>query len=130
MAMQYQDNNYILSKETSIIIGIGMDVHRTLGHGFSEIVYKDASEYEFENKRIDYKREKEYCIKYKEITLKHMFYADFVVFNSVILEIKAKKAIAEEHYTQTINYLAVSKCKVGLIFNFGESSLIYKRIIL
>ena len=128
--MNYQNDNYPLSNETSITIGIAMEVHRNFGRGFSEIVYKDAMEYEFGKRDIDYKREKEFSIKYKDIILPHRFYADFVVFDAVILEIKAQKGIAEEHYTQTINYLAASKCNVGLILNFREASLIFKRVIL
>jgi len=106
-----------------------MEVHRCLGRGFSEIVYKDAMEYEIDKRNIYYKREKEYLIKYKEIILAHKFYADFVVFDSIILEIKAQKGIAEEQYAQVINYLVASKCQVGLILNFGESSLIFRRIV-
>lgn len=128
--MNYQNDNYLLSAETSVIIGIAMEVHRTLGRGFSEIVYKDAMEYEMNEKHIEYKREKEFLIKYKKVILPHKFFADFVVFDAVILEIKAQKGIVEEHYAQTINYLAASKCKVGLILNFGEASLIFKRVIL
>ena len=124
--MNYQNDNYLLS----VIIGIAMEVHRTLGRGFSEIVYKDAMEYEMNEKHIEYKREKEFLIKYKKVILPHKFFADFVVFDAVILEIKAQKGIVEEHYAQTINYLAASKCKVGLILNFGEASLIFKRVIL
>ena len=128
--MNYQNDNYLLSAETSVIIGIAMEVHRTLGRGFSEIVYKDAMGYEMNEKHIEYKREKEFLIKYKKVILPHKFFADFVVFDAVILEIKAQKGIVEEHYAQTINYLAASKCKVGLILNFGEASLIFKRVIL
>ena len=128
--MNYQNDNYLLSAETSVIIGIAMEVHRTLGRGFSEIVYKDAMEYEMNEKHIEYKREKEFLIKYKKVILPHKFFADFVVFDAVILEIKAQKGIVEEHYAQTINYLTASKCKVGLILNFGEASLIFKRVIL
>ena len=109
--MNYQNDNYLLSAETSVIIGIAMEVHRTLGRGFSEIVYKDAMEYEMNEKHIEYKREKEFLIKYKKVILPHKFFADFVVFDAVILEIKAQKGIVEEHYAQTINYLAASKCK-------------------
>jgi len=128
--MNFQKSQYHLSMETSIIIGIAMEVHKFLGRGFSEIVYKDAMEYEITKKGIEYEREKEYKVKYKEIILPHRFYADFVVYNAVILEIKASRGIVEEHYGQTINYLAASKCKVGLILNFGESSLICKRVVL
>ena len=63
--MDYQNNNYPLSSKTSIIIGIAMEVHRNRGRGFSEIVYKDAMEYEISIRDIEYKREKEYVIRYK-----------------------------------------------------------------
>ncbi|MEO8771697.1 MAG: GxxExxY protein [Ferruginibacter sp.] len=112
------------------MIGLAMEVHKTLGKGFSEIVYKDAMEHEMKMRFIEYTREKAFSVKYKDIVLAYKFFADFIVFDSVIIEVKAKKAIVEEHYAQTINYLAASKCKVGLILNFGESSLIYKRVIL
>ncbi|CAN5852105.1 hypothetical protein BH11BAC4_BH11BAC4_19610 [soil metagenome] len=128
--MNYLNDKYLLSAETSVIIGIAMEVHKTLGRGFSEIVYKDAMEYELNEKKLAYEREKEFTIKYKKIILPHKFYADFVVSDAVILEIKAQKAIVDEHYAQTINYLAASNCSVGLIINFGESSLIFKRVIL
>ena len=61
--------------------------------------------------------------------LKHKFYADFIVFDRVILEAKAKNIIAEEDYAQTINYLKCSGCKVGLILNFGRSKLEIKRVV-
>lgn len=123
------DNNFPLSKETSIVIGIAMEVHRILGKGFSEIVYKDALQYEFACKKIDYEREKEYAVNYKGEVLKHKFYADFVVFDKLILEIKGQNGIEEKSYNQIINYLAVSKLKVGLLINFGEDSLKFKRVV-
>lgn len=128
--MNYYNDNYPLSKETAVIIGIAMEVHKILGRGFSEIVYKDAMEYEIQERGIKYNREKEYLIRYKEIILPHKFNADFVVFDTVVLEIKAQRGIVEEHYAQTLNYLAASKCKVGLILNFGETSLVFKRAVL
>ena len=128
--MNYYNDKYPLSKETSVIIGIAMEVHRVLGRGFSEIVYKDAMEYEMRQSCIEYDREKEYLINYKEIILPHKFKADFVVFGAVVLEVKAQKGVVEEHYAQTLNYLAASKCKVGLILNFGEASLVFKRAVL
>lgn len=80
--------------------------------------------------KIEFEREKEFNIEYKNMILPHKFYADFIIFDKVILEVKSKKGLAEEHYSQTINYLAASKCKIGLIINFGEASLVYKRVIL
>ena len=107
-----------------------MEVHRILGKGLLEIVYKDAIEYEFKKKSILYEREKKYEVEYKGIILPHYFFADFVVFDNIILEVKAQKGIVDEHYSWVINYLAISKCPLGLIVNFGENSLITKRLIL
>ena len=82
-----------------------MDVHNQLGSGFLEIVYKDALEYEFTKHLISFEREKEYKVKYKDISLKHKFYADFVVFDKIILEVKAVTAITDEFLAFGINYL-------------------------
>ncbi len=128
--MKYSEIEYPLQKESYQIIGICMKVHRILGKGLLEIVYKDAIEYEFKNKKIPYEREKKYEVEYKEIILPHCFFADFVVFDNIILEVKAQKGIVDEHYSWTINYLAISKCPLGLIVNFGENSLTTKRIVL
>jgi GxxExxY protein len=128
--MNYSKNDYPLQNESYQIIGICMEVHRILGKGMLEIVYKDAIEYEFNKKQIPYEREKKYDIVYKGVILPHYFYADFVVFDNIILEVKAQKGIVDEHYAWVLNYLAISKCPLGLIVNFGEDSLVTKRIIL
>jgi len=121
----------IIYKEESFrIIGLCMEVHNNLGKGFLEIVYKDALEYEFRNNKIQFEREKEYIVNYKNVVLPHKFYADFVVFNKIILEVKGMAGIAEEHIAQTLNYLKESVLKLGLIVNFGELSLQYKRVVL
>jgi len=86
----YDSKNYPLQNETDLIIATGIEIHKILGAGFLEIVYKDAFEYEFGMKDIFYEREKKYQINHKNIILPHFFYADFIVFDSVILEIKAK----------------------------------------
>jgi len=66
------------------IVGICMEVHRILGGGLSEIIYKDALELEFRNHNIPFEREKEYCIEYKGVILPHKFYADFVIDEEII----------------------------------------------
>ncbi len=126
----YSTNNYPLQKETELIIGIAYEIHRVLGKGFLEIVYKDALEHELNEKGIVYAREKEFPIHYKNRILPHKFYADFVVLNAIILEVKSQEGIADKQVAQTINYLKVSGCKVGLIINFGEISLKLKRLVL
>ena len=120
-----------LKEEVYKIVGICMEIHRHLGHGFLEIVYKDAIEYELNARRIIYEREKEYEVQYKKLILPHKFYADFVVFENIILEVKAAEGGLCDTYTSMIvNYLKVSGCKVGLLVNFARKSLEYKRVIL
>lgn len=103
---------------------------RNLGHGFLEIGYKDAIEYEFSQRRIQYEREKEYCVQYKDVTLTHSFFADFVVFDGIILELKAtENGLCDEFIPRIINYLKVSRCKVSLLVNFGRKSLEHKRFV-
>jgi GxxExxY protein len=106
-----------------------MEVHKTLGPGFLEIVYKDALEYELSLANIQYEREKKFEVHYKNITLPHKFYADFIVDDSIILEIKSSNGIINEYMSQAFNYLKVSKKRLALIVNFGEYSLNYKRIV-
>ncbi|WP_315057302.1 GxxExxY protein [Chryseobacterium indoltheticum] len=122
--------NVIYKEESYEIIGICMEIHNYLGHGFSEIVYKDALEIEFRKAGIFYEREKEYEVVYKGIILPHKFYADFVISEKIILEIKGKSQIAEVDLAQAINYLKVSENKLAIIVNFGETKLNYKRIVL
>lgn len=107
-----------------------MEVHNNLGPGFLEIVYKDALEYEFKKANVLYEREKRYEVNYKGIILPHKFYADFVINEKIILEVKAVVSISEEFMAQAINYLKVSENKLALIVNFGELKLNYKRIVL
>lgn len=120
----------VFKEECFQLVGICMAVHRELGHGFLEIVYKDAIEFELSKKEISYEREKEYRISYKETVLPHRFFADFVVLNNIVLEVKAAEGgLGETYIAQTINYLKVSGCKLGLLVNFGRQSLEYKRLV-
>ena len=120
----------IYKEESYNMIGKCFEVHNNLGPGFLEIVYKDALEYEFRKAGIPYKREVKYEVNYKGIVLAHKFYADFVVYDKIILEIKATKAIADEFIAQSINYLKVSGNKLALLVNFGELKFKSKRLVL
>ncbi len=97
--------------------------------GFLEIVYKDALEFEFGNLGIPYAREKEYGVQYKDTLLPHKFYADFIVFDRIILEVKAAATIHKNYQAQALNYLAVSHEKLAIIVNFGETKLNFQRLI-
>lgn len=121
----------IIHKDESFqIMGILFDVHNNLGEGFSEIVYKDALEYEFKKLNIPFESEKEYVVQYKDIILNHKFYADFVVYDTIILELKSCEKLDSKHTAQCINYLKVSSNKLAILANFNNKSLEYKRIVL
>ncbi|NCO63105.1 MAG: GxxExxY protein [Flavobacteriales bacterium] len=120
----------IYKEEAYKIIGLCMEVHNQLGKGFNEIVYADALEIELIDNNISYSREKKYAINYKGNVLPHKYQADFIIENKIILEIKAIESLNSAHIKQTLNYLAVSQLKLGLLINFGEESLKYKRIVL
>ena len=123
-------SNIIYKSESYKLMGIMFDIHSNLGKGFSEIVYKDAIEYELEKSLIFFEREKEYNVKYKDVFLKHKFYADFVLFDKIILEVKCCNSISDSHIAQAMNYLKVSNNKLAIIVNFNNNSLEYKRIVL
>ncbi len=123
-------SNLIYKQESYDIIGVCMEVHNELGKGFSEIVYGDALEIELRNAKINYQREVKFNITYKGNLLPHYYVADFIIDNKIVLEIKAIEYLTKSHVKQTLNYLAASKIKLGLLINFGEDSLTYKRILL
>ena len=119
----------ILKEESYQLVGICMEIHMELGMGFKEIVYKDALEYEFKSRKIKFIREKEFKIQYKDIILPHRYYADFIIHDSIILEVKASYMIVNNFVTQTINYLKASGLQLGIIANFGEKSFSSKRVV-
>ncbi|MBG6060553.1 GxxExxY protein [Flavobacterium sp. CG_9.1] len=125
-----ESNEYYYKKnENYEIVGLCMEVHRILGPGLLEIVYKDALEIEFRNHNIPYEREKEYNVEYKGIILPHKFYADFVIYSDIILEVKSIKEINNDHLAQTLNYMKLADTPIGIIANFQNKSLVHKRLI-
>jgi GxxExxY protein len=121
---------YIFQEESYKIIGACLEVHKELGCGFLEGVYQEALEIEFQLREIPYEREKELPINYKGVKLKKKFYADFFCYDEIIVETKACSKLIEDHISQVLNYLNTNNYKLGLLFNFGERSLKYKRVIL
>ena len=117
-------------EETYKIIGICMEVHRNLGPGLLEIIYKDAIEIELKENSIFFEREKEFIIEYKGEILPHKFYADFVVNGDIILEIKAVKELSNEHTAQILNYIKLAHSEIGLLVNFQNKSLQHKRFVI
>ena len=112
------------------LVGLCMKVHTKLGRGFKEIIYKDALEIEFKKDAgLVYEREKRFAITYDGIILPHKFNADFLVFNSIVLEIKAIPQIHSDAFRQTLNYLKASQVKSGILVNFGTDRLEFQRIV-
>jgi len=112
------------------IIGVCLEVYNTLGFGFQEIVYKDAMELELIARNIPYVREAKFSIDYIGTILQHSFYSDLNLFEKIIVEVKVnKEGITDFAIAQTLNYLKASGMKLGLIINFGGTSLDYKRLI-
>ena len=120
----------LLYKEESYrIIGSCMKVHAELGHGFLESVYQEALEKQFIKDGIPYEREKLLHIYFDGEKLKKHFKADYVCFGVIVVELKATPFIYKQDLDQTLNYLNATKSQLGLLVNFGQKSLIYKRLV-
>ncbi len=116
---------------TEKIIGASFDVHSFLGNGFQEVIYQRALAYEMSQRALDFAREIEQDIFYKDLrepigTRR----ADFVVENKVLVEIKSIKELEDVHLAQALNYLKAYRLEVGLLINFGSKSLTFKRLVL
>lgn len=118
----YKDESYQL-------IGICMNIHSTLGFGFLEAVYCEILEKEFVRMNIPFQREVKLDLYFNGIKLEKQYKADFVCYDDIILEIKSVSFLHENFTRQTLNYLKATEKKLGLLINFGEKSLKYKRII-
>ncbi|SRR5258706_2352669 len=115
---------------TRKIIGCAMSAHSYLGNGFQEIIYQRALAYELQQVHLNFQRELEMDIFYKDmIEPIGSRRIDFMVENKVLVELKATTELEAGHYAQTLNYLRAFKVEVGLLINFGEKSLRYKRLI-
>ena len=123
------DEKIIFKVESYKIIGICMNIHSTLENGFLEAVYCEVLEKEFIKNNIPYKREVKLDLFFNGEKLDKKYKADFICFDNIILEIKAVSFIHENFTKQTLNYLKATDKKLGLLINFGEKSLKYKRII-
>jgi GxxExxY protein len=106
-----------------------MEVHARLGMGFKEVIYKDALEMELLASNILYEREKRFEIFYKGKPLKHSYSVDFIVYDSIVLEVKATSMIVNGFVKQTVNYLKATDLQLGIIANFGQSSLVSRRVV-
>jgi len=123
--------NLMFSDITQKIIGASFEVHKFLGNGFQEVIYQRALAWEMRQVQLDFQREIEQEIFYKELpepigTRR----ADFVVEGKVLVELKAVAKLEDVHMAQALNYLKAYRLDIGLLINFGSESLEFKRLIL
>jgi GxxExxY protein len=114
---------------TYAIIGAALEVHRVLGTGFLELLYKDALEIELNARHIPYRRERPCNISYKGQQLRGDYKVDFICFEEVVLEIKARSVTGPADHAQVLSYLAATNLQIGLLFNFGTPKLEHRRFI-
>ena len=107
-----------------------MEVHRQLGCGFLEAVYQEALALELAARAVLFRREVELPVTYKGQQLNTHYRADFVCYDSVIIEVKALDRLSGVEEAQVINYLKITGKEVGLLVNFGGKSLDYRRFVL
>ncbi len=115
---------------TYTLIGAAMEVHKKLGCGFLEPVYQEAYAIELTAKSVPHLREVELPVFYKEQRLNTMYRADYICFDSIIVELKALASLGRVEEAQIINYLKATGHSTGLLLNFGAASLEYRRFAL
>ena len=121
------NENYKYSDLTAKIIGCAMAVHKVLGNGFQEVIYQRALEIEMRMANISFSREFEMPIYYKE-ELIGTRRVDFLVEGIISVELKAITKLEDVHFAQAINYLEAYNLEIGMLINFGETSLNFKRL--
>ena len=115
---------------TYAVIGAALEVHKQLGCGFLEAVYQEAMELELTARGLPFQAQVEIPIRYKGQVLKTFYRADFVCFVAIVVELKADTQLGNIEEAQVINYLKGTGYEIGLLLNFGRTSLQSKRYIL
>jgi GxxExxY protein len=114
---------------TYAIIGAAIEVHKQLGHGFLEPVCQEALAIEFGRRNIPFRREVRLPIHYKGQLLGTTYCADFICFDSIVVELKALSRMSGTEESQVINYLKATSFQLGLLLNFGTRSLEHRRLV-
>lgn len=116
---------------TEKIIGASFEVHKFLGNGFQEVIYQRALAYEMNRAGLNFQRELEQDIFYKDLDSPiGTRRADFIVEDKILVELKALIKLEDVHLAQALNYLKAYRIEVGLLINFGAKSLEFKRLVL
>jgi len=116
--------------ECFAIVGACMAVHNELGSSFLEPVYQEALALEFHKRGVPFSKEHRLEIYYKESLLEKKYYADFLCYDQIVVELKACSGLNEQHMAQALNYLSALKLNLALLVNFGTPRLQWKRVVL
>ena len=130
--MDYGEHKELLYKdEVYTIMGAAFEVYNTLGAGFLEAVYQEALALELESRQIPYREQAPVVIEYKGQALKAQYYADFLCYSRVLVEIKAQECLISSNEAQLLNYMHGARLPVGILINFGNvQKLEWKRMVL
>ncbi len=115
------------SELTGRIIGCAMEVHKSLGNGFQEVIYQRALGIEFDFKKLLYVREEEKPVFYRDIPIGSRR-VDFIVEDNILIELKAISKLDDVHLAQAINYMEAFKMEICLLINFGSRSMEFRRL--
>ena len=122
------DNHILYKDECYAIQGAVFEVYKEMGCGFLESVYQECLEKELKGRVVPFESQKWLSLSYKGEPLEQKYKADLVCYGTIVVELKAVKALLPEHQAQLINYLKAAGIEVGLLVNFGNSKLEYKRL--
>ncbi len=124
------NEKFLFEEESHKIIGASYEVQNELGFGFLEAVYHEALQLTFANNLIPFESEKKLEIYFKGQKLQKAYYADFICYDKIIIELKACDGLTPEHVAQVLNYLKATNFRLGLLINFGTQQVQIKRVIL
>ena len=119
----------VFENESSIINNAVYEVHKRLGVGLQESLYQEALAIELDYQCIPFEREKRYNVYYRGQRLDHYYFADFVCFDKIILEVKAVSQLTDQHKAQVRNYIGIAEKRLGLLYNFNEKYMTPVRIL-
>jgi len=129
MTLMDANEELLFKDEVFAVVGAAMEVHSVLGPGFLEAVYADALAIEFLRRGIPFRRECEVAIRYKDQALPHRYRADFIAYDSIIIELKAIRALGDIERAQGFNYLKATGHTLCLLINFGAPKLDWMRLV-
>ena len=125
------EKEIVYKDESYRIMGACFEVYKVMGSGFVEPVYQECMELELAIQGLPFRPQAALSLSYKNRQLRRKYTPDFILFDKIVLEIKAIKELADEHRAQVFNYLKATGCRLGLLVNFGHYPKVeYERIVL